>query len=222
MKLSGDLHTHPIGHILIPDVIEKKRVGYQRPEVPSEQEVRELVKAFVDAAVSKGLDFFVTTDHQVNTGELAQRYVEERGYDIIVILGMEVVPASTDIYANHVILAGVKYAPQFKLPARPTLTELQLYARAQKGIVICAPPHLARFFYRGFLRVFRLWDAYEGWNGSTEYAYPVPLPRVSVTDAHSAEALLALPNYTVVDADEREEKAILRAIKEGRIIEMVH
>jgi predicted metal-dependent phosphoesterase TrpH len=181
------------------------------------------IRAMVAAAERKGLDFFVNSDHAVNTSGLTQRVANDLGARVVVVPGFEAAPPSLNPAVNHVVVAGV---PPGSGVVLPRLQALRALVTRHGGVLVCAHPVGGRWLRQGARLGF--FDAYEGLNASAcqrrglwapgEWAYPdVGLPRVAGSDAHTAQDLLGASWVTVVDADERTPGAILGAVRAGRV-----
>ncbi len=169
------------------------------------------------AAHERGLDFIAVTDHDSFEGAIrARRAAEGMGLDIIVVVGNEVRTTRGDVL---VYCAG-------KVPDRLPRDPLELvdYMHEEGCLVVPAHPFDKRRKGVGDLVYEARWDAIEVFNAHSdpfsnrraqEAARELGLPGLANSDAHIADAVGSA--YNIVEAEDADEEAILRAIRGGRV-----
>lgn len=173
---------------------------------------RDGVEEILEAAVSAGLDGIAITDHDTLEGSFeAERFVRERGLNLLVIPGVEV--STSD---GHLLALGIRDLP----PAGRSPEETIDFVRARGGISIVSHPYHP--FRHAMYRI-PACDAVEVFNSKYIFglanilarreAARLGLPMVAGSDAHSARSVgLGVTIVTVGG-----EGDVMGAIREGRI-----
>ncbi len=192
MRVKADLHMHSV----ISD-------GRGTPE------------DLVHRALEVGLQAISVTDHNSFQGSLrARRYVEEKGLDLLVIIGNEVQTLRGDV----LVLCDEPIDPPVDLG------ELVDKAHAEGCIVV--PAHPFDILRQGIGREVynHRFDAIEVYNASADpitnrrarqAAAELGLPQLANTDAHIPEYLGSA--YTLVDAPSLTVDDLLDAVRRGRV-----
>jgi predicted metal-dependent phosphoesterase TrpH len=189
LHIRADFHTHAIGE----EVFGPRTEG--------------LVARHIDMALEVGLDCIAVTDHNdLRPGLLALEYVARRGYQLLVVPGMEL----TTQERVHLVALGLDAPVE---PWQP-LAETIIRIREAAGISVLPHP-----FYPS-LRARRDVDAIEQFNaryGDFDLDGSA-VPRVADSDAHSADDLRASTHHTRLDVAALSWEGVMDAIRAGRTI----
>jgi predicted metal-dependent phosphoesterase TrpH len=174
------------------------------------------VAKIIESAIVQKLDGIAICDHDTMDGYYAAReYVANYNLDLIIIPGIEVTTSK-----GHLLVLGLEE----KIEKGLSPAETMRIAREQKDTVVIIMPHPFHPFRHSIGNVHQGIDAIEIFNsryftGLGNKIASIKAARINITavagsDAHSAECVgLA----TVVVETEPDQKAILSAIKEGKI-----
>ena len=172
------------------------------------------VKKILEAARERGLDGIAVTDHSMIN---ACAEASTSAPDLVIIPGVEV---ETD--EGHVLVLGVKNPP----PKGTSIDEVVEYAEQEGGVIVIPHPSLPFISVREEVIERIRPDAIETYNAkmplswyfmrkNMELANRLGIPQTGGSDAHSHNSVGDM--YTVVDAGSRTVKAVLDAIRRGRI-----
>ncbi|MBN1762273.1 MAG: CehA/McbA family metallohydrolase [Methanomicrobia archaeon] len=193
---------------------------------------RASVEEVVESAIMKKLDGIAICDHNTMEGShAAQKYVADSGMDLIIIPGIEVSTAE-----GHLLLLGVKDEKGIEkgLPAEETIRRARQQEKDENSPVVIIAPHPFHPFRHssGNFCTHTGVDAIEVFNSrsftgiANEKARKTAVRNKSTTvsgsDAHSADCVGLATVVVAVDvnvnaAQKPECKAILRALKEGKV-----
>jgi predicted metal-dependent phosphoesterase TrpH len=195
----------------------KKNLRFDLHVHSSFSDGRDGVEAILEAAVAKKLDGIAITDHDSLEGSfLAERIVQERKLDILVIPGVEV--STSD---GHLLALGIRELP----PRGRSPEETIEFVHLRGGIAIVSHPY--HLFRHAMFRIPPC-DAVEVYN--SKYIFGIAnwwakrkadrlgLPMVAGSDAHMAKTVgLGVTIVEVEDDNERDVSAVLEAIRAGRV-----
>lgn len=171
----------------------------------------------LNAALKRGLDGFAICDHDTIEGGLAcEKRARELGLKITVIPGVEV-----SSLKGHIIVLGARKNIEPHLSPEETIER----ARKLGGIVIIPHPFKQSSHGIGDFEGLDI-DAVEVFNSrclfneanrkAEQEANRLGIPGVAGSDSHIPE--MVGQAYTEIDASENSLEAVLRAIREGKVV----
>lgn len=172
------------------------------------------MEAILDAAVAKKLDGIAVTDHDTIEGSfLAEKIVQKRKLDLLVIPGVEVSTAD-----GHLLALGTRELP----PRGRSPEETIEFVHQRGGIAIVSHPY--HLFRHAMYRIPPC-DAVEVYNSKYIFgianswarrkAVMLGLPMVAGSDAHMAKTVGL--GVTVVEVQGESVSDVLEAIRAGRV-----
>jgi predicted metal-dependent phosphoesterase TrpH len=174
------------------------------------------VEKIIASAIAQKLDGIAICDHDTMDGSFAAReYVADNHLDLIIIPGMEVTTSK-----GHLLVLGIEEKIDRGLSPAETIK----IAREMNDTVVIIVPHPFHPFRHSIGNVQSCIDAIEIYNSRFFTGLGNKIARITAarnnitavagSDAHSADCVgLA----TVIVESEPDPKAILRAIKQGKV-----
>ena len=199
---------------------ERRRLRFDLHVHSSCSDGRDGVEAILEAAVTKKLDGIAITDHESLEGSFeAERIVQERKLDILVVPGVEV--STSD---GHLLALGIRELP---LKGRSPEETIE-FVHQRGGIAIVSHPY--HLFRHAMFRI-PACDAVEVYNSKYIFgianwwakrkAEQLGLPMVAGSDAHMAKTVGLGVTIVEVEDDSGNDggvvSAVLEAIRAGRV-----